>query len=119
MAAGINATDAVNMSQLNAALNGQGSGALAAANTYTDQQIKQLKSQANSGIAQAAAIVPLAPSGAGDTTVNVGFASYGGEQAGGIALAHQVGERFNLNAGLGFSGNSSTNLVRVGAGFHF
>ena len=119
VAAGVDATDAVNMSQLNAALNGQGSGALAAANSYTDQQIKQLKSQANSGIAQAAAIVPLAPSGAGDTTVNVGFASYGGEQAGGIALAHQVGERFNLNAGLGFSGNSSTNLVRVGAGFHF
>ncbi|MDO9280794.1 MAG: YadA-like family protein [Methylotenera sp.] len=118
VAAGIDSTDAVNMSQLNAALNGQGAGTLAAANTYTDQQIKQLRSQAYSGIAQAAAIIPLAPNGAGGTTINVGFASYGGEQAGGVALAHQWGERVNLNAGLGFSG-SGTNLVRVGAGFHF
>jgi len=95
VAAGVSATDAVNMGQLN-----------------------QLRSQTNRGIAQAAAIIPLAPSGAGDTTVNVGFASYGGEQAGGIALAHQVGARINLNAGMGLSGNGM-NLLRVGAGFHF
>jgi autotransporter adhesin len=118
VAAGIDPTDAVNVSQLDAALGGQSSGTLASANAYTDQQIGQLRSQAYRGIAQAAAIVPLVPSGDGDTTVNIGFASYGGEQAGGLAVAHQIGERLNINAGVGFSGKGF-NLVRVGVGMHF
>ena len=81
-----------------------GSLGVAQANAYTDQQVGALRREAFRGIAQAAALVPLAPGGVGETTVNVGVANYGGETAGGIAVAHQLGASLNLNAGVGFAG---------------
>jgi autotransporter adhesin len=106
------------MDQLNAALGGGAANTLAQANAYTDQQIGNLRRLAFSGIAQAAALVPLAPASDGETTVNVGFASYGGYVAGGVAVARQVGSRVNINGGVGFSSGGQT-LMRVGMGFRF
>lgn len=96
---------------------GGGGTALQQANDYTNAQIAALRREAFCGIAQAAALVPLAPSGSGETTVNVGLASYSGESAGAVAVAHQAG-MVDLNAGVGFA-NGSKSLVRVGLGWRF
>ena len=93
-------------------------GGLAAAKAYTDQEVGALRREAFRGIAQAAALIPLAPSATGETTLNVGLATYGGESAGGVAVAHQVGENWNLNGGIGFSGGGKS-LARIGLGLRF
>ena len=114
VAAGVDSTDAVNVSQLNAAMNG----GTVVANAYTDQQIDALRRDAYRGIAQAAALVPMAPAAVGESTLNAGIANYGGESAIGIAFASQISERMNFNAGVGTSGGSK-NLIRVGLGIRF
>jgi len=118
VANGTSGTDAVNLNQLNAALGSGASTTLAQSQAYTDQQVGALRRLAFSGIAQAAAIVPLAPPADGETTVNLGLASYGGYMAGGVAIARQIGSRINLNGGVGFSSGGQT-LLRVGMGFRF
>ena len=62
-------------------------------------------------------MVPLAPSGDGETTVNVGLATYGGQTAIGVGIARQVGP-VTLNGGFG-AGSGKRNLVRIGAGWRF
>lgn len=83
----INPTDAVNK----AYVDGIGAVALGAANAYTDAQINQLRGEAFAGIASAAALMPIVPARSGQTTFNVGFATYGGYSAAGMAIAHQIG----------------------------
>ncbi len=90
---------------------------LAAANQHTDAQVSALRKEAFAGIAQAAALVPMAPSGEGETTLNVGVAAYGGQTAIGVAVARQIG-RVTLNGGIAASGGKR-NLVRMGAGWRF
>jgi trimeric autotransporter adhesin len=125
VAPGMAGTDAVNVDQLNAGVNQAASQAIDQAYNYTDLQVGRLRSEVNDlrreafrGIAQAAAIIPLTPLGTGETTLNMGVASYGGYAAGGIAIAHQVGERVNLNGGVGFSGGGKS-LMRIGVGMRF
>lgn len=78
-----------------------------------------LQREAFAGIAQAAAVVPMEPRFDGETTLNVGAATYGGQSALGLALSHQVGNTV-LNAGVGFGSNGSKRtLVRVGLGWRF
>jgi autotransporter adhesin len=113
VAPGVAGTDAVNMDQLNAIVGG----GAAAANAYTDQQVGQLRKQAFQGIAAAAAVVAMTPGGVGETTLNVGAATYGGESALGMAMAHQVSQRVNINGGVGIT--SGKTLGRVGVGFRF
>ncbi|GLS14744.1 hypothetical protein GCM10007935_21760 [Hydrogenophaga electricum] len=84
---------------------------------YTNAQIASLRKEAFAGIAQAAAMVPMAPSADGETTLNAGVASYGGQTAVGVAFARQIG-RVTLNGGIGASGGKR-NLVRLGAGWRF
>jgi autotransporter adhesin len=114
----VNATDAVNKQYVDTLISTGSSDTLLQANAYTDQQIGALRKEAFRGIAQAAALIPLAPAGAGETTVNVGVATYGGETGGGIAVAHQLGSRLNLNGGVGFSSGGKS-LVRAGMGWRF
>ena len=90
---------------------------LQSANQYTDAQLGVLRKEAFAGIAQAAALVPMAPSGEGETTLNVGVASYGGQAAIGVAFARQIGS-VTINGGVALSGGKH-NLVRVGAGWRF
>lgn len=87
---------------------------------YTDAQVGALRRQAFAGIAEAAALIPLAPNTQGETTINAGVAAYGGESAVGIAIAHQIGQSATVSAGLGFSpSGGAPMLVRVRAGWRF
>lgn len=90
---------------------------LHAAQKNAAAQVAGLHREAFAGIAQAAALVPLDPSADGETTVNVGAATYGGQTALGLSLAHRTG-RMTFSAGAGTSGSSRT-LVRVGLGWRF
>lgn len=90
---------------------------LDAATQHTTTQVTTLQKEAFAGIAQAAALVPLAPAADGETTLAIGAASYGGQAALGLTLAHQLG-RLTLNAGVGKAGGQRT-LVRVGMGWRF
>jgi autotransporter adhesin len=118
VAPAVNGTDAVNLDQLNAALAGISDNSLAASKAYTDEQIGKLRKEAFIGIAQAAALVPMTPSSSGETTLNVGVASYGGYIAAGLAVAHQIGRQTILNGGVGLA-NEGRSLVRVGVGVRF
>lgn len=144
VAAGVAATDAVNVSQMQAGdaatLSAANSYAdagdartLSSANSYTDQRAEQtlnsanqftnsqvatLRKQAFSGIAQAAALSPILPSAVGKTTVNAGVASYGGQAALGVTFAHRPVPNWVVSGGLGM-GAGSKHLVKVGAGFEF
>ena len=94
VADGVNPYDAVNMRQLNG-----------------------LRKEAYAGIAQAAAMVNMSPDVDGETTLNVGVASYGGQTAIGLSVARQVG-RTILHGAVG-AGAGNRNLLRVGAGWRF
>ncbi|URR36650.1 YadA-like family protein [Thermosynechococcus sp. HN-54] len=113
VAAPINPTDAVNK----AYVDGMGAIALGAANAYTDAQINQLRGEAFAGIASAAALMPIVPARSGQTTFNVGFATYGGYSAAGVAMAHQVGPVI-IDAGASFS-SAGYPLARIGIGARF
>lgn len=89
---------------------------LNAANQHSAAQVAGLQREAFAGIAAAAALVPMEPNADGQTTLNVGAATYGGQAALGLALSHQVG-RTVVNAGVGFG--SKRALVRVGLGWRF
>lgn len=88
-----------------------------AAAKNTADQFAGLQREAAAGIAQSAAIIHIEPWADGQTTVNVGAATYSGQTALGLAVARQVGST-TLNFGLGTSG-SGRNVVRVGMGWRF
>lgn len=90
---------------------------LNAATQHGSAQVAGLQRQAFAGIAQAAAVVPLDPRSNGETTVNLGAASYGGQNALGLSLAHQSG-RVTFTGGVGTSGSKRT-LVRASLGWRF
>lgn len=92
---------------------------LNAATQHSTALVTGLQREAFAGIAQAAAVVPMEPRFDGETTLNVGAATFGGQSALGLALSHQVG-RTVLNAGVGIGSNGSKRtLVRVGLGWRF
>ncbi|BAC09684.1 YadA family autotransporter adhesin [Thermosynechococcus vestitus] len=109
----INPTDAVNK----AYVDGIGAAALGAANAYTDSQINQLRGEAFAGIASVSALLPVVPARSGQATFNVGFATYGGYSAAGIAMAYQIGAVV-INGGASFS-SAGYPLGRIGIGIRF
>lgn len=90
---------------------------LEAAAQHTAQRIADADQRLSAGIAQAAALVYIEPWANRQTTVNVGAASYGGQTALGVTLAHQFG-RTTFSAGAATSGSSRT-LVRASLGWRF
>lgn len=90
---------------------------LHAAQQHTATRVAGLQRETAAGIAQAAALVPLDPWADGETTVNVGAATYGGQTALGLSLAHQSG-RVVFSGGVGTSGSKRT-LVRLSLGWRF
>lgn len=84
----------------------------------TAAQFNTLSQQAFEGIAQAAALAPLFPSSVGKTTVNIGAATYQGQTAIGLALAHRPTQSLVFSAGVS-AGSSRNNLVQISAGFQF
>lgn len=81
------------------------------------KQIATLRNDTAAGIAQSAALVHIEPWADGQTTVNVGVATYGGQTAVGLAVARQV-RTTTLNLGIATAG-SGRNVVRVGMGWRF
>ena len=112
-----NAGDARTLSAAQGYTDQRASDTLNSANQFTTEQVSTLRKQAFAGIAQAAALTPLLPSGQGKTTVNVGAASYGGQAALGMTFAHRL-ENIVFSGGVGV-GSGSKSLVKVGAGFEF
>ena len=112
VAAGVQQTDAVNVSQLN-----QG---ISQANQYTDQQVNALNGSINavarnaySGVAAATALTMIPDVDLGKTiAVGVGVGTYKGYQAAAIGATARVTENIKVRVGAGVSPGGTT----VGAG---
>lgn len=81
------------------------------------QRIAALDERISAGIAQASALQPLDPVTSGQTTINLGAATYNSQHALGIVMAHQSG-RTTFTAGAATSG-SGRSLVRLSMGWRF
>ncbi|MEA5114353.1 MAG: YadA-like family protein [Geobacteraceae bacterium] len=112
VAAGVNPTDAVNMSQIqNLSMN-----ALSEANAYTDRRISNLSREAHRGIAGAIAMsramVPLSP---GESGIAMGFGTSSGQTAVAVSLQHFTSNNIHLNLASSYtSGN-----IQVGGGIGY
>lgn len=104
VAPGTHGTDAVNLNQLNAAVD------------QTYQSINDLDRSTRKGIASASALQIVTPYLPGRTTLNAGVAGYRGQAAFGLGVSrwNEKGT-INLNAGVASSGSNST-IVRAGIG---
>ncbi|MFM0341049.1 YadA-like family protein [Paraburkholderia fungorum] len=104
VAAGTQATDAVNLGQLNNAMGGM------------QQSINNVDRSAAKGIASASALNIVTPYLPGRTTLNAGVANYRGYQAIGLGVSrwNEKGT-INYNLGVSTSGGNST-IVRAGIG---
>ncbi|WP_245254320.1 YadA family autotransporter adhesin [Paraburkholderia sp. LEh10] len=104
VAPGTRGTDAVNLNQLNAAVD------------QTNQSIHDLDRSTRKGIASASALQIVTPYLPGRTTLNAGVAGYRGQAAFGLGVSrwNEKGT-INLNAGVATSGSNST-IVRAGIG---
>ena len=107
VAAGTAPTDAVNLGQLNSAVNGM------------NGRIDDVDRDARRGIAASAALNIVTPYLPGRTTLNAGVASYRGQAALGIGLSrwNEKGT-VNYNLGVSSAGGNST-IVRAGIGIVF
>ncbi|MFA5323180.1 MAG: YadA-like family protein [Smithella sp.] len=107
--AGVNDTDAVNVSQLNAVSTNIVSGA----NAYTDRKINDLSDEAHRGIAGAIAmsraIMSLNP---GESGISAGFGESGGQGAVAMSFQHSTKDNIQFNIGASFD----TQNVQVGGG---
>jgi autotransporter adhesin len=104
LAPGTRGTDAVNLNQLNSAIN------------QTNQSIHDLDRSTRKGIASASALQIVTPYLPGRTTLNAGVAGYRGQAALGLGVSrwNEKGT-INFNAGVASSGSNST-IVRAGVG---
>ena len=104
VAPGTRGTDAVNLNQLNAAVD------------QTYQSIHDLDRSTRQGIAAASALQIVTPYLPGRTTLNAGVAAYRGQAAFGLGVSrwNEKGT-INFNAGVASSGSNST-IVRAGIG---
>lgn len=104
VAPGTQGTDAVNLNQLNSAVN------------QANQSIQDLDRSTRKGIASASALQIVTPYLPGRTTLNAGVAGYRGQAAFGLGVSrwNEKGT-INLNAGVASSGSNST-IVRAGIG---
>ncbi|WP_241018847.1 YadA-like family protein [Paraburkholderia sp. Tr-20389] len=104
VAPGTRGTDAVNLNQLNAAVD------------QTYRSIHDLDRSTSKGIASASALQIVTPYLPGRTTLNAGVAGYRGQAAFGLGVSrwNEKGT-INLNAGVASSGSNST-IVRAGIG---
>lgn len=110
IAAPIAATDAANKDYVDTQVSGAVSG--------LRSEISGLRSDVYRGLAQAAALMPMAPSGPGESTVNVGIGSYAGYQAVGFSFAHQH-KNTTYSAGFSQAMGGGPALIRAGAGWRF
>jgi trimeric autotransporter adhesin len=121
VAAGTQANDAVNVSQMNAALSQN----LTEANNYTDKRFNQMQGAINgtartaySGVAAATALtmVPDLQTGK-NISVGVGAAQYQGYAATAVGINARITENLLIKAGAGFS--SAGNTYGIGASYQW
>ncbi|MEG2802905.1 YadA-like family protein [Stenotrophomonas sp.] len=119
VAAGVQATDAVNVGQLQQGVHD--------ANAYADDRVQdawtgmerrldQVNRQANRGIAAAAALAPMTPYLPGKTTINANLANYRSETAMGVGVSRWTDNgRVNVNGGASMA-RGDTPIFRMGVG---
>jgi autotransporter adhesin len=127
VAAGINPTDAVNVSQLNSMAGSLSAGFQSQINGLQSQvstlstAIANVQTEERRGIAATAAIgMAMTPSAPGKTTVTVNSGFFQGETAVGIAVAHRLNLTTPVIAHAGYANaGGSQHVGRVGLGFEF
>jgi trimeric autotransporter adhesin len=105
VAAGVNATDAVNMGQLQSVLQGTNGGVLAQARSYTNAQVAGVRKEAFRGIAQALAHVTPYIAPGENNAVAVGTGNYGGQSAIGVSYARRLAAQSQASLGVSTSGD--------------
>ncbi len=81
--------------------------------------LDRLESKMDAGLAMAAALTVVTPSGEGKTTVRVGYGGYAGQGAVGVAMAHRFRGPTPVIADVGIAASSGDNLVRAGLAVEF
>lgn len=115
VAAGINATDAVNVGQLGS----MSSGFSTALNNLQDQ-IMTNQTEARRGIAAAVAAGGyMTPSAPGRTTVQMTTGFFHGESAVGITAAHRLNLAMPLVVFGSYANSGSEHVAKLGAGLEF
>jgi len=113
VAAGVNATDAVNVSQLNATA----ARTLSSAKSYTDSRISDLSREAHQAIAGAVALshasIPLNP---GESGIALGVGTSNGQSAVALAFQHSTTRNVFFNVGVSVTSGST---VQWGGGIGF
>lgn len=119
VAAGVQATDAVNVGQLQQGVDD--------AKAYADERVQdawsgleqrldQVNRQANRGIAAAAALAPMTPYLPGRTTINANLANYRSETAMGVGVSRWSDNgRVNVNGGASMARGDKP-IFRMGVG---
>jgi len=116
VAAGVNPTDAVNVSQLMEIQENMGS-QVEEEIRRLDRRIDRLDKKTSRGIAAVAALVNVTPYLPGATTINAGAAAYDGEAGLGLTASHWTKNGlFNFNAGVSCGGETRSTIVRGGIG---
>lgn len=117
VAAGTQATDAVNLAQMRAG----DAQSLEAAKAYTDARIGSFDVRLDRVGALNAAMVGMAASAAavesGATRVGIAAGTYGGKSAVSIGVQRRFGTRVAMTLGGAFSGSERSGTVGVGFGF--
>jgi trimeric autotransporter adhesin len=105
VAGGVNATDAVNVGQLNNAISG------------VNNQMNEVARNAYSGVAAATALAMIPEVDPGKTlAIGVGTATYNGYQAMAIGGTARITQNIKMKAGVGISGGTT---VGVGASYQW
>ncbi len=119
VAAGVQATDAVNLGQMQQGVHD--------AKAYADERVQdawsgleqrldQVNRQANRGIAAAAALAPMTPYLPGKTTINANLANYRSETAMGVGVSRWSDNgRVNVNGGASMARGDKP-IFRMGVG---
>lgn len=126
VAAGTQATDAVNFGQLQTAIAGVSGSidtdavinqAVSQANSYTDHAIDAIRREYSRAIAAVAASPALPALAPGERAIAVGTGFYNGQQAIGISIGQALNNGMLLNAGVSSAGAKP--VIRAGAAWKF
>jgi autotransporter adhesin len=123
VAAGVNPTDAANVSQIQnssvntlTTANSYTDTKVAAANAYTDSRIEDLSRETHRAIAGAIAMSRASiPLNAGESGIAMGVGTSRGQSAIAFSLQHTTMKNIHLNVGVSMSGG----MVQTGTGIGF
>jgi len=128
LAPGVNGTDAVNVNQLNAAVNGvNGLVTTFASSLYQlNNRINHVQQNAFAGAAVAISLAaPAVPTMPGKTAINAAYGNYAGQSAFSVTFAHRLDlapyyGSWNVNGGVGTGFTGAARVGgRIGLGVEF